>query len=315
MLLIASSEGKPGVAKSAEMLKDGAGGLPAVVAGVKLVEADEAVHTVGRASRPNLLGELELDAAVMDGDTRRTGAVGALRGFLHPVEVAYQVMLRLDHELLVGDGAARFAREIGAREAANETEWSKQAWREHLDGALTAEQKERFPALNLLEIESVGRAPDLVFDTTVFLSIDRAGRIATAASTSGWPWKYPGRLGDTPLIGAGSYADSRYGACACTGVGEMAIRAGTARSVVLFLQLGYSLQDAVHAAATDLAALETGFFGPLMIHALDPRGNYFVTTIRSDKPGKYYVWNDAMASPELREAEIFSPPSPHPGEG
>src|SRR5207237_1169552 len=78
------------------------------------------------------------------------------------------------------------------------------------------------------------------------------------ASTSGWAWKYPGRLGDTPIIGAGSYADTRHGAAACTHTGEMTIRAGTARAIVLYLKLGYALEEAVAAALDDLKALKAG---------------------------------------------------------
>jgi isoaspartyl peptidase/L-asparaginase-like protein (Ntn-hydrolase superfamily) len=305
VLLLANSEGRPGVAQSVELLKTGENGLRAIIEGVKIVEADPDIHTVGRASRPNLLGELQLDAAVMDGNTRRTGAVGALRGFLHPVEVAYAVMQRLDHEILVGDGAERFAEEIGAERSRNETEFSVQTWEEHMDGVLTAEQKKAFPNLNLLGIKLVARDPEQTRDTTVYLSRDRSSRISTATSTSGWAWKYPGRLGDSPIIGAGSYADSRYGACACTHLGEMAIRAGTARSVVLYLKLGYPLRDAVLEAAKDLAELRTGFLGEVTIHAIDAKGGYFVLGVNSSKTIQYLVWDESMPAPETREAEIY----------
>jgi isoaspartyl peptidase/L-asparaginase-like protein (Ntn-hydrolase superfamily) len=306
MLLIANLEGRSGVPRTVELLRGGAAGLQAIVEGVKIVEADPDIHSVGRSSWPNLLGELQLDAAVMDGDTRRTGAVGALRGYLHPIEVARQVMLRLDHELLVGEGAERFAREIGAEKSVNETEFSREAWRKHMDEVLTAEQRERFPDLDLLAIRSVARDPEKPSDTTVYLCRDGNGSIATAASTSGWAWKYPGRLGDTPIVGAGSYADSRYGACACTGVGEMAIRAGTARSVVLSLRHGRPLREAVREAARDLCELKFGFRGGLTIHAIDPRGGFCVLTVNAAEPWKYLVWNESMPAAEIRAAELFS---------
>jgi isoaspartyl peptidase/L-asparaginase-like protein (Ntn-hydrolase superfamily) len=305
VLLLANSEGRSGVAQSVELLKAGENGLRAVIEGVKIVEADLNIHTVGRSSWPNLLGELQLDAAVMDGNTRRTGAVGALRGFLHPVEVAYAVMQRLDHEILVGEGAERFAEEIGAQRSLNETEFSTRAWEAHLDSTLTVEQKKVFPNLNLLGIKSVARDPEQTRDTTVYLSRDRSGRISTAASTSGWAWKYPGRLGDSPIIGAGSYADSRYGACACTHVGEMAIRSGTARSVVLYLKLGYSLRDAVLEAAKDLSELRTGFLGEVTIHAINAKGGHFVLGVNSTKATQYFVWDESMDAPEIREAEVY----------
>jgi L-asparaginase len=305
MLLLTNYEGRAGVPKTVELLKAKTDGLRAAVEGIKIVEQDPDIHTVGQASYPNLLGELQLDSAVMDGDTRRSGAVGALSGFLHPVAVAYEVMLRLDHELLAGPGAERFADEIGAERNKNETAYSVQSWKAYLDRALTEKQKERFPDIRLLEVRGVARDPEQTFDTTVYLSLDHAGKISTATSTSGWAWKYPGRLGDSPIIGAGSYADSRYGGCACTGAGEMTIRAGTARSVVLYLELGYGLMEAVRRAAKDLAELSTGLVDAVNIHAINPKGEYAVLGVNASHPGKYLVWTDAMPSAEVREAGVY----------
>jgi len=307
MLLIASNEGRTGVPRTVELLKAGEGGLRAMVEGIKIAEADPEIHSVGQSSWPNLLGELQLDAAVMDGNTRRTGAVGAVRGFKHPVAIAYEVMRRLDHELLVGEGAERFAEEIGALKNKNETAHSIAAWKKHLDETLTREQKRGFPDIHLLDIKGVSRDPERPFDTTVYLSIDRAGGLATAVSTSGWAWKYPGRLGDSPIIGAGSYADTRYGACACTGLGEMTIRAGTARTVVTYLKLGYGIREAVAEAARDLLDLKAGFLDEVYIHAINPRGEYHVLGVNSNRTARYLVWNDSMPSAEMREAEVFAP--------
>ncbi len=305
MLLLTNYEGRSGVPKAVELLKAKTGGLRAMIEGIKIVEEDLNIHSVGQSSWPNILGELQLDSAVMDGDTRRTGAVGALRGFKHPVEVAYNVMLRLDHELLVGEGAERFAGEIGAEKNKNETEHSVQAWKTHMESVLTDQQKKLFPNINLLEIQGVARDPEKAFDTTVYLSLDHAGSLSTATSTSGWPWKYPGRLGDSPIIGAGSYADSRFGACACTQTGEMTIRSGTARIVVLYLQMGYALKDAVYEAAKDVTELKTGFIGDVTIHAINSRGEYLVLGVNSKRENKYLVWSDSMPSPEVRAAEIY----------
>ena len=114
MILLTNNEGTLGVPTTARLLAEGAHALDAIEAGIRLIEADPSVRTVGRGGWPNLLGEMELDACMMDGSTLRTGAVGALQGYLHPVSVAREIMRRLPHEFLVGDGAARFAREIGA---------------------------------------------------------------------------------------------------------------------------------------------------------------------------------------------------------
>ena len=142
MLLITNHEGRFGANHAAKLLQEKQNGLRAIIEGIKIVEASLDIHTVGKSSWPNLLGELQLDASVMDGNTRRTGSVGALRGFLHPIEVAYRIMTDLAHEILVGEGAERFAQEIGAIASKNETELSITAWRNHLQSVLTPKQKE-----------------------------------------------------------------------------------------------------------------------------------------------------------------------------
>ncbi len=305
MLLIANYEGRSGTERAAEILANKENGLRAIIEGIKIVEANLDIHTVGMSSWPNILGELQLDAAVMDGNTRRTGAVGALRNFKHPVEVAYRIMTDIDHEILVGEGAERFAREIGAEIAKNETELSINAWHKHLSEVLTEEQKAKFPDVRLLDIKNKAIDPEKLFDTTVYLSIDHEARISSATSTSGWAWKYPGRLGDSPIIGAGSYADSRYGACACTHTGEMSIRAGTARSVVLYLKMGLSVADAVYEAARDLADLKTGYLDEVTIHAVDKLGNHKVIGLNSSEEIRYVIWQPGMENPEVRTAEII----------
>lgn len=304
MLLIANYEGRSGTDTAAQLLAQKTNGLRAIIEGIKIVEANCDIHTVGMSSWPNILGDLQLDASVMDGNTRRTGSVGALRGFKHPVEVAYRIMTDIDHEILVGEGAERFAREIDAIRNKNETELSINSWHKHLDEVLTAGQRQKFPDIRLLDINSKAVDPEKMFDTTVYLSLDHEQRISSATSTSGWAWKYPGRLGDSPIIGAGSYADSRYGACACTHTGEMSIRAGTARSVVLYLKMGLSVEEAVYEAARDLADLKTGYLDEVTIHAIDKNGNYKVIGLNSSEEIRYVVWTPEMSAPEIKTAEI-----------
>src|ERR1041385_2538486 len=149
MILVTNNEGTLGVPPTTRLLADGAPGLDAIEAGIRLIEADPSVRTVGRGGWPNLLGEMELDASVMDGTTLRTGAVGALQGFLHPVSVARAIMHHLPHEFLVGDGAARFAREIGAETADNLIEDSRRAWQAWFDNEVPAEQKASWPDTHL----------------------------------------------------------------------------------------------------------------------------------------------------------------------
>jgi beta-aspartyl-peptidase (threonine type) len=289
MILVTNNEGTVGVPTTVRLLADGAAALDAIEAGIRLVEADPTVRTVGRGGWPNLAGEVELDACLMDGTTLRTGAVGALKGYLHPVSVAREIMRRLPHELLVGEGAARFAREIGAPTADNLIEDSCRAWQAWFDRTLTPAQKQAWPDIPLAELCRHAIDPETGRDTTVFLAQDAGENICSATSTSGWGWKYPGRLGDSPIIGAGSYADTRYGAAACTGAGEMTIRCCTARSVVLYLKRGATVADAVLEAVEDMRALKTGLINRVTIHAIDPRGNHKVVAVNGTGGNTYWL--------------------------
>src|SRR6478609_8454207 len=152
MILLTNNEGTLGVPTTARMLGEGASALDAIEAGIRLIEADPSVRTVGRGGWPNLLCEMELDSCVMDGTTLRSGAVGALQGYLHPVSVAREIMRRLPHELLVGEGAARFAREIGAETADNLIEDSRRAWQEWFDHEVPEAQKRGWPDTTLAEL-------------------------------------------------------------------------------------------------------------------------------------------------------------------
>lgn len=301
MIIIASANGEIGIGAAWEILSAGGSALDAVEAATRLVEANPDDHTVGYGGYPNLLGEVELDASIMDGTSLRAGAVGALRGYRHPISVARKVMEELPHVMLVGDGAARFAAEIGMPQEQTLSEEAARVWREGLAGRLPEEFRNAQGEIvsGLLRRASVlATDPERVAGTVNFLAQDRAGRLASAVSTSGWAWKYPGRLGDSPIIGAGNYADDRYGAAACTGWGELAIRAGTARTVVLYLKMGMPLEEACRNAFQDLAALDTNSSHMLMnMVALDHHGNHCaVSTVQ----GRYYVYQaDGMGTPQL----------------
>ncbi len=302
MLVVTNHEGGVGIGETVAALNAGRSALDAAEAGVRLVEIDPTVRSVGFNSWPNILGQVELDAAVMDGATLRTGAVGGLIGFRNPVSVARAVMEHLPHEILVGAGAARFAREIGAERLENLTPASYATWQRILDEALDKPQRAAFPDIELAELCQRATDPEYQKDTTVFLSTDMQGGMASAVSTSGWAWKYPGRLGDSPIIGAGSYADADYGACACTHTGEMTIRAGTSRAVVLYLKMGLSLDDALHEAGRDLRRLKGGLIRGVALHAIDAKGNHRVASFGEAKGIDYWIWEQGMAAPQRRVA-------------
>ena len=298
MIIIASANGAIGMPAAWEILQRGGSALDAVEAATRLVEANPDDHSVGLGGYPNLLGEVELDASIMDGATLRAGAVGALKGYRYPISVARHVMDELPHVMLVGAGAARFAAEIGMPAEDLLTDAAAHAWREGIAGRLPEAFRD---AQGTIMAELLRRATHLAIDpervagTVNFIAQDRAGHLASAVSTSGWAWKYPGRLGDSPIIGAGNYADDRYGAAACTGWGELALRAGTARSVVLYLKHGYSLEDACGEAFRDLGALAGDPAQIIMsMVALDRRGNHCAVTTAT---GRTYVYHaDGMAA-------------------
>jgi L-asparaginase len=212
-------------------------------------------------------------------------------------------MDRLPHEFLVDQGAARFAREIGAEETENLISDSERAWHDLLEREAGAGATQRLAELPLEGLVRAAMDPERVRDTTVYLGVDRHKTIATATSTSGWAWKYPGRLGDSPIIGAGSYADSAYGAAACTHTGEMTMRAGTARAVVLYLKMGLSLEAAVDEAAADLGRLHGGQLAGVVIHAIDRQGQHRVVAVNCPEEIAYWIWSEGMEEPELRPAE------------
>ena len=287
MIIIASANGSVGMEAAMAALRAGGSALDAVEAGTKMVELNLDDHSVGVGGYPNLLGEVELDASVMEGTTRRAGAVAALREYPHPVSVARAVLEHLpQHLLLAGAGAGRFAAERGFEKMLLLTPEAEEAWRRTIAGAVIED------AANLSFRVKLAQDPERTVGTVNFIAQDAQGRIASAVSTSGWAFKYPGRVGDSPLIGAGNYCDDRYGACACTGLGEWAIRAGTARMVVSSLQHGLSLAEACEGGVKDLADIPLPpDIEPVMnLIALDKDGRH---TAYTTAEGRAYVWQTA----------------------
>jgi beta-aspartyl-peptidase (threonine type) len=286
------------------VLVNGGSALDAVEAATRAVEDDPKVTTVGTGGYANLVGEVELDASVMEGTWRRAGAVAALGGYRHPVSIARAVMERLPHVLLAGPGAARFAAEIGAEPAELLTEPARQIWQRGLDRAATGPGGDRL----LEQVKILTADPDRAVGTVDVLALDGGGHIASAVSTSGWAWKWPGRVGDSPLPGSGNYCDDRYGAAACTGFGELAIRGGTARSVVAGLAAGQSVRDAGRAALEDAWSL----VGPrqdaiLNVVVLDSQGRHGGL---STSPGGHYAWRDrSLGEALLAEREVVERPA------
>jgi beta-aspartyl-peptidase (threonine type) len=297
-LVIASGNGTPGIDHAARILRTGGAALDAVEEGTRRVESNAEDSTVGLGGLPNVLGHVEVDASIMDGRTLAAGAVGALRDCEHPISVARRVMERTDHVLLVGDGANRFAFEMGFAPRELRTEESLQAWYDTLAQIMSKDEIDHIARRESL-LPVVGRLMRQRLDhgTVNFLAHDQHGNIASAVSTSGWPWKYPGRLGDSPIIGAGNYCDNRHGAAACTHYGELAIRCGTAHSVVLYMKGGMTVAQACREAMQDLRPLLKAHGGAMTIVAMDKEARHFgITSARKENP---YLVFDAQSNAPL----------------
>lgn len=303
MQLIGSSNAVVGFADGMTVLKAGGSALDAVVAAIRCVEANPEDHSVGYSGLPNLLGEVELDASIMDGATLATGAVAALRNYQDAIDAARTVMETLPHVLIVGGGAEMFARESGLAPSDLLTPEAREIWQSRLDAtdAYAAAMRDRAARLT-----SDPERPHESHGTVNVIARDVNGNIASGVSTSGWAWKYPGRVGDSPIIGAGNYADQRFGAAACTGRGEMAQRLCTAHSVVMFMRCGLSLNEALERAAQDLHQLDDPFWGEVNIVAMDHEGRHAAVSTFPDKT--YAVMDASMAEPLLLERRFVPAP-------
>jgi isoaspartyl peptidase/L-asparaginase-like protein (Ntn-hydrolase superfamily) len=279
--MIASERGEVGLPAGVDLLRAGASALDAVEAAIRAVESDEDNHTVGVGGLPNLLGEVELDASIMDGATRRAGAVAAVSGFPHPISIARAVLERLpQHLLLVGAGAERFADEAGIERGPTLTDEARRRWQDGLSAAGIEAAVARFgPGERAYREQVLERlasmpVPQPPWDTVDVLALDARGNLAAGVSTSGYPWKYPGRISDSAIIGAGNYCDNAVGAAACTGRGELAIRGGTARAVLYALAAGGDPAKACAEALAQTQDLPDEFRSPLLALCLTPDGRH-----------------------------------------
>ena len=206
---------------AAEILSRGGDAMDAAEAGIHRVESDPEVQTVGKGGFLNAKGELELDAAVMDGNALETGAVCGVRGFEHPVTIARAVMERTRHNILIGTGAEEFAREMGIEECGME--------------ALIAPDAVEVWKNNQIHGH----------DTIGVVALDETGKMVAATSTSGASMKVPGRVGDSPIIGSGFYVESGVGGAVATGLGEDIMRTCCSFRTVDLMRAGLSPQAAV----------------------------------------------------------------------
>jgi len=309
LCVIASGNGIRSTEKAMELIRQGGDPLDAVIAGVNIIEEDPNDTSVGYGGIPNEDGVIELDASVMHGPTHKAGAVAALRNIKTPSKVAKLVMERSGHVLLVGEGALKFARAHGFKEEDLLTErargiWLK--WKESMsdkDYWLSPDEKKIMAELKPY-IEHYG--------TINCLAKNSAGILAGVTTTSGYAFKISGRVGDSPIIGAGLYVDNSIGAAGSTGFGEANLRTCGSFQVVQFMGQGLPPEEACLKAMqviADKAKLqprlldEEGLpnFGH-SFYALNKKGEYGAAGMWS---GHKYAVHDGTENRLREEAYLY----------
>lgn len=331
---VSSANGVAAVNKAVEVMRGGGDTLDAVIAGVNIVELDPKDNSVGYGGLPNERGDVELDASVMHGPTRRAGAVASIRGVREPSKVARAVLERTDHILIVGQGARDFATAHGFEDTNLLTEESRVAWmrwKETLSPVDKWGQTPYMPApaspagqkkiaqgergsYRLAEsyangdarrreellawADEVARKPPT--GTINCLALDAASDISGVTTTSGLAWKIPGRVGDSPLIGCGLYVDNDTGAAGSTGRGEEVIYINGARSVVEFMRRGASPEQ----ACLDALKLIAARYGNDLEKLKDIDVNFYALNKRGEFAGAA-IWNGALnGRGELRRRQF-----------
>ena len=260
----------------AAILRKGGSAIDAVEASTKLVEANPKDDSVGYGGVPNLLGKVELDASIMDGKTHRTGAVGAVQGYLHVISIARMVMEKTPHVMLVGKGAELFAKSMGFRRQNLLSKDAKEKYQNFLTKYADLPKEGEKPWYVNYDVDFglrswYNKLTDKQHGTVNIMAIDTKGNICSGVSTSGTAFKFPGRLGDSPIIGAGNFCDNRFGAATCTGRGELAIRLSLARSLVSYMENGMTVREACARGMKDINELREK--GGMNCLVMDNKGN------------------------------------------
>jgi N4-(beta-N-acetylglucosaminyl)-L-asparaginase len=264
-LIISSANGLHALGAGMDILKKGGDTLDAVVAAVSIVEDDPNDDSVGYGGLPNEEGEVELDASVMHGPTHRAGSVASVRRIKNVSRLAKTVMEKTNHVMIVGDGARRFAVTEGFEEmnlltehsrkiwlawkAASSMNWrpgiDSPEWKEHMSAIFDGDEKQIAYAERVIAHPPTGTIP--------CMAVDAKGDISATTTTSGLSWKIPGRVGDSPIIGAGCCVDNEVGAAGSTGKGEENIKISGGHTIVEMMRRGKSPEEACLEALARIA--------------------------------------------------------------
>ncbi|XP_060782015.1 isoaspartyl peptidase/L-asparaginase isoform X2 [Neoarius graeffei] len=230
--------------------------MDAVVEVVTVLE-NNPLYNAGRGSVLNLKGEVEMDALVMDGQTLACGAVSAVRRLANPVQLARLIMDKTSHVCLMAEGASKFARTMGIPEVPEEsliTDYARKRWKDNLRPGADPVQ---------CQMDKMG--------TVGAVAVDVQGNLACATSTGGIINKMEGRVGDTPCVGAGSYADNHIGAVSATGHGEAILKINLSRLILFHMEQGKSPEEASNMALAYMMERVSGLGGVVVV---DPKGTW-----------------------------------------
>jgi N4-(beta-N-acetylglucosaminyl)-L-asparaginase len=267
-IIISSANGVNALGRGMDILKKGGDTLDAVVAAVTVVEDDPNDDSVGYGGLPNEEGEVELDASVMHGPTHRAGSVASVRRIKNVARLAKTVMERTNHVMIVGDGARRFAVDEGFEEMNLLTEHSRKIWLawkasssfNWRPGIDSPEWKEKMSSIfkNTPEDQALMVYAQRVIahpptGTIPCMAVNQKGDISATTTTSGLAWKIPGRVGDSPIIGAGCCVDNEVGAAGSTGKGEENIKISGGHTIIEMMRKGMSPTDACMEAMARIA--------------------------------------------------------------
>ena len=331
-IAISSANGMACCEKAVKMLRGGQDTLDAAIAGVNIVELDPDDTSVGYGGLPNEEGVVELDACVMHGPTARAGSVASLRGVKTPSKVAQLVMERSDYVMMVAEGALRFAKAHGFTEEDLLTDRARLAWltwKESQGGdwgpGLDAPESgggqallRRFPGVDPARL---GWAREVAVNpptgTITCLTLNRRGEMSGVTTTSGLAWKIPGRVGDSPIIGAGLYVDQQVGAAGSTGRGEENIRICGGHTVVENMRRGLGPEqaclDALRRVSRNYGDRRDKLGFGLQFYALSREGQFGAASLWSHDEGSdggagarvTFVVNDGSGSRRVEAAYLY----------
>ncbi len=281
------------------VMQRGGSALDAVVEAVAAAE-DDPIFNSGTGSHLTLAGTLEMDASLMDGATLGAGGVACISRVKNPIRVARKVMEETDHILLVGEGARRFAHRLGFEDYEPLTPQRRAEWQDAI-GRL--KRGEAVPGRSEYW-HKISRWVGAYADTDGAVAMDARGNMAAATSSGGFPLKLPGRVGDVPIIGAGTYADNRKGACSVTGQGEVVLKLGLAKLVCDLMGSGIPAQQAAEAAVAQWNSRFGRYIVALV--AIDTNGTVGASRNVQDTP---HVWLQEGAPDRINWCPVLLPAS------